>query len=520
MPRGDVVEGLSRYEFGGRLGRGGDAEVWAATEPLTGAEVAVKRLVPSGSADQEPRLFREYQVLRDLDVPGIPRARGLGRDDDGRAYLVMDRCPGTAAGRWAHATRDGSAASTRAIAATLGRAAALVAEVHAAGIVHGDLKPSGFIVDGARVALVDFGASRPADGARLVGHIAESYTTAAYAALDILERRGSSTAGDVWSLSAIACRMLLGDPPFGDGSRAEVRARITTAAVDGLAARLAALVPADAVAAIRDGFARDPARRPDAAAWRDALGGVPVEARSATGVPWPRCWPAVAPLPASAVAARACLDRGAWSDARALANADEPWSLVGLAELELELGHLAVAADAVTRLDAMTLDANLVAKRLALGLQLATARGEPVDLERARAAFEDRPPLAPGVAVDLAAALAISALDRDDATTASHFVAAAEALARAAGELSGLLTAATVRALATDTNGLPVPLPTELVAPADDAGLLAALMRLHLAAGAPGAARTVLTRFAGRLAPAESMPLRLAPWLVEASRVW
>lgn len=517
-PGGDAVGALSRYTIDGWLGQGGDAEVLAATEPLTGAAVAIKRLLPAGSIDQEPRLFREYQYLRDLDVPGIPRARGLGRD--GQAYAIMDRCPGVHAGRWSHRLRDGSAASARPIIATLARAAALVAEVHAAGLVHGDLKPSGFMVDGEHVSLIDFGAARPSDGERLVGHIAESYTSAAYAALELLERREPTAASDVWSLSAIASRLLLGTPPFGDGSRAEVRARITPAALGELTMLFAQWLPAPAVETLRAGFERDPGARPSAAEWRDALGGSPIPPRPA--LTWAsRTWPSTRALPEAVRALREALARGDWSEARRALFApglDRRWALVGLAELELELGHVAVAADVVARLDQEDLDADLAAKHLALGLQIATARGRLGSLDAAITAFTRRPALSPAIAVDLAAALAIACVEREDPATATRLLNEATTLAD--DDDAARLTIETVRCVIGALAGTPSSLPATLVVRAADAGLHAALARLHIAAGDLELARAATGRFAARLGPSESMPLRLAPWLVEAARMW
>lgn len=268
------------------LGTGGDAEVWAAEEAVTGARIAVKLMRADASRGRLGRLVREYQYLRMLDVRGVPRARGLGVDEEGRLFLVMDLIDGVAAGTWADQLvaqhKDDRAAALSRLLRMLARAARVLDEVHHAGLVHADIKPSAFLVgERDEVSLVDFGASRPLSETALTKKIAEGFGTAAYSAIEILHKHAPSIASDVWGMSAVAFRLLTGELPVGRGSRQELRERWPETTLDSLRERLRLAAPGlapEAIDAIVRGFEPEPAARPSLDAWAEALASVGADA--------------------------------------------------------------------------------------------------------------------------------------------------------------------------------------------------------------------------------------------------
>jgi hypothetical protein len=259
----------------GILGSGGDAIVHAAEDPWTGRAVAIKALHPGGSVQRAARLEREYQYLRSLRLPFLPAVRGFGRDLSGLPWLAMDRIFGDAPHDFvtAHAIHGTERFTVVALACTL-RAAALVAELQAWGLMHGDLKPGAFLVgEDGRMWLLDLGASLPMRTEALTAPTREGLATPPYAAPERLETRALVPATDTWSLGAVAVRLLTGHHPFGRGTRADMRARLHTPDLGAVAAKLGALpgmTPA-LVGALMLAFERDPAQRPTPAAWFEAL---------------------------------------------------------------------------------------------------------------------------------------------------------------------------------------------------------------------------------------------------------
>lgn len=100
---------------------------------------------------------REARHLRDVEGPGIVALQGLG--DDGELLLARAACSLADVLDERGALPDGE---VRAVAAA---AAAALARVHEAGLVHGDVKPANLLLSWeGELWLADFDAAAPADG--------------------------------------------------------------------------------------------------------------------------------------------------------------------------------------------------------------------------------------------------------------------------------------------------------------------------------------------------------------------
>src|SRR3954453_6292913 len=143
------------------LGTGGMGVIYRATELRLGRPVALKLISADGASDPaiRERFEREARLTASIDHPnGIP-VYGAG-EEDGHLYLVMRFVPGT----------DLHALMRREGRLEPGRAAAIVAQLagaldaaHAAGLVHGDVKPANVLIAGSHVYLSDFGITRVQD---------------------------------------------------------------------------------------------------------------------------------------------------------------------------------------------------------------------------------------------------------------------------------------------------------------------------------------------------------------------
>lgn len=141
-----------RYRLLREIGRGGHGVVWAAADEIAQAEVAVKLLTVT-AAERAQRVRSEVASLRRLRGHGVARLLDEGLDD-GAWFLVMPLVRG--------APFPGRARPTpwTELAATTERLLHVLAEVHAAGVVHRDVKPSNVLVDADGAPwMLDFGLS-------------------------------------------------------------------------------------------------------------------------------------------------------------------------------------------------------------------------------------------------------------------------------------------------------------------------------------------------------------------------
>ncbi|MBX2798285.1 MAG: serine/threonine protein kinase [Myxococcales bacterium] len=150
QPSVDASVWVGRYRIGALLGRGGSGQVHAATDLLTGRDVAVKFVshLARGSARQ---LRRELTALRLLDLPGVVQLLDDG-EEGGQTFLVMELLPG---GRFDVLAGEGGWSDFAPQAVALLES---LARVHFAGVLHRDLKPGNVLLDAlGRPVITDFG---------------------------------------------------------------------------------------------------------------------------------------------------------------------------------------------------------------------------------------------------------------------------------------------------------------------------------------------------------------------------
>jgi hypothetical protein len=148
-----------------------------------------------------------------------------------------------------------TAASLLALAAGLAKS---LTAIHAAGVVHGDLKPSNVLLalDGPRV--IDFGISQAAEAAPLA-RAGLVVGTPSFMSPEQAVGEGVGSLSDVFSLGAVLAYAATGRKPFGAGQPAAVLERVVREAADLRDA------PAEVRPLIERCLAKDPGRRPTAA---------------------------------------------------------------------------------------------------------------------------------------------------------------------------------------------------------------------------------------------------------------
>src|SRR5512142_3106333 len=219
-----------------------------------GRPVAVKVIRADLAADPEFRVRFAREVAAVRQVSGLFTA------------LVLD------------ADVDSALPWRPALALAAGLAESLSA-IHAAGVVHCDLKPSNVLLspDGPRV--IDFGISQAAEAAPLA-RAGLVVGTPSFMAPEQAAGEEVGPRSDVFSLGAVLAFAATGRKPFGAGPPAAVLDRVVRVAADIEDA------PAEVRPLIERCLAKDPLRRPTAA---ELLAGV-TAAQSAMG---PRSEPAL-----------------------------------------------------------------------------------------------------------------------------------------------------------------------------------------------------------------------------------
>jgi serine/threonine-protein kinase len=207
---GTLVAG--RYLLLERLGGGGMATVHRARDLLLDEVVAVK--VPRTTqrhAEARERLLTEARLSMRISHRSVIRVRDVAVHD-GLYVLVMEYVQGeTLAERW---HRQG-AFEIDELLPVLSQVAAALDAIHAAGVVHCDLKPENLLItDDGRVVLLDFGIARHAPGVR--GHVRElapdvtSSGTPCYMAPEQINGEAVDARTDLYALGVMLYEMLAG----------------------------------------------------------------------------------------------------------------------------------------------------------------------------------------------------------------------------------------------------------------------------------------------------------------------
>jgi serine/threonine protein kinase len=253
------------------LGEGGMGVVHLARKP-GGPRVALKILRPHIVGDHEARarLAREVGSLERI------RSRWIAEivDADPWAptpYVATRYVPGLSLHD--HVPEEGPIAGDdlRWFARCLAEG---LAGVHAAGVLHRDVKPSNVLLEGRTPILIDFGLARVADDPKLT-HTGWLLGTPGYLAPEILYGDDATTASDVHSWAATVAFAGTGHPPFGRGPAMAIMDRVRRGEH-----HLAGL-PEDVRRIVAAALESEPARRPsvdDLRAWLSERGTAPAPA--------------------------------------------------------------------------------------------------------------------------------------------------------------------------------------------------------------------------------------------------
>ena len=244
---------LGPYRLLDRIGEGGMGVVYLARDRQH-RTVAVK-VLRAGASDPNAlrRLAREVATMRRVRSPFV--AEVIDEDLAGDLpYIVTRYVPGHTLDQVVSA--QGPLRGPVLAGLARGLADALAA-VHAAGVVHRDLKPGNVMMVGGSPVVIDFGIAQGPDASRLT-MTGMFMGTPGYLAPEVIEGQPSSEASDVHAWGATVAFAATGRPPFGSGGYEAIFYRILNGQPD-LEGAPPTLLPLLAAA-----MAREPSHRPPA----------------------------------------------------------------------------------------------------------------------------------------------------------------------------------------------------------------------------------------------------------------
>ena len=234
----------SRYQVLGEIARGGIGIVYKGRDKDLNREVALKvlRAEYATRADVVQRFVEEAQVGGQLQHPGIVPVYGLGLQADGRPSFAMKLVKGRTLAELLESNPKGIDR-----VAVFQQVVQTIAYAHSRGVIHRDLKPANVMVGAfGEVQVVDWGFAKvlgqeeparpeqtiietvrsgPEGSQSMVGSVmgtpAYMPPEQALGRIEELDERA-----DVFSLGAILCQILTGEPPYTGEPRDQLVAAV------------------------------------------------------------------------------------------------------------------------------------------------------------------------------------------------------------------------------------------------------------------------------------------------------
>ena len=206
------ITAIKNYIVQEHIGGGGFGDVYRATRPVIGGDVAIK-VIKSDLANKPDfirRFENEAQMIAHLDHLHIVQLYDYWRDPDG-AYLVMRWLRG---GNLKEALQDGPLDVNR-VRIVLDQLATVLAHAHRQGVIHRDLKPANILFDeDGNAYLADFGIAKDLSKFDAHTQTGEFLGTVGYTAPEQIRGEVVTPRTDVYSLGVMLYEMLAGEHPF------------------------------------------------------------------------------------------------------------------------------------------------------------------------------------------------------------------------------------------------------------------------------------------------------------------
>jgi serine/threonine protein kinase/Tfp pilus assembly protein PilF len=229
-----VSQQLSHYRIIEKLGTGGMGEVFLAQDLILDRRVAIK-ILPAKSIENEQakkRLVREAKAAATLDHPNICTIHEVNEESDS-PFIVMQYIDGVTL--W-NKVRNNPLAPAEVVNIGI-QAAEALAEAHARGVIHRDIKPQNvMITPRGQVKVLDFGLAKQTLTDPVTGSEAKTETrltedgqivgTVGYMSPEQLRGYEMDARSDLFSLGVTLYECATGAPAFSGNSAIEISSKI------------------------------------------------------------------------------------------------------------------------------------------------------------------------------------------------------------------------------------------------------------------------------------------------------
>ncbi|WP_046468147.1 serine/threonine-protein kinase, partial [Allosalinactinospora lopnorensis] len=238
------------------IGQGGMGVVYQGVDPRQDQLVAIKVLKPEVAGDNiaRARLHREVETMRRVHSRNVAEVIDADTSAE-RPWVVTEYIPGPTLDA---TVTDHGPLRGRALSRFVTGLAQAIDDIHAAEVIHRDLKPGNVIISNGEPIVIDFGIAHAVDGAKLT-QTGTFVGTPSYLSPEVIEGTDLGPATDVHAWGGTVAFAATGNPPYGAGSFEVIFFRILNGEVnlEGMPEELQPLV--------RRAVARDMAPRPTAA---------------------------------------------------------------------------------------------------------------------------------------------------------------------------------------------------------------------------------------------------------------
>jgi hypothetical protein len=250
------------YRIERTLGHGGMGIVYLARQLELDRLVALKVIRPELAHDEyfRGRFRSESRTAASIEHPRVVTVFGAG-ERDGLLYVAMRYVDGDDLGR---VIARGGALPPDSAAELVSQVADGLDAVHAAGLVHRDVKPANVIVaeeeDGRSAYLTDFGLAKAAAATEGLTATGEVIGSVDYMAPEQIEGRRIDARTDVYALGCVLFHAVTGRVPFPEReTSAKMWAHLNEPPP--AASSRSEAVPKGLDRVIRRAMSKDPARR-------------------------------------------------------------------------------------------------------------------------------------------------------------------------------------------------------------------------------------------------------------------
>lgn len=204
------------YRIEQRLGRGGMGILYLAVEPGLERRVALKLIAPEAAADEvfARRFAEESRIAASIEHPNVVPIYAAG-EEDGVPWIAMRYVAGSDLGR--RIAREERLAPAEAIALIAQVGNGLDA-IHAAGLVHRDVKPANVLLSGEsgseHAYITDFGVARNVATESGLTQTGRFVGTLDYVAPEQISGEPIDARVDVYALGCLLFKLLTGEVPF------------------------------------------------------------------------------------------------------------------------------------------------------------------------------------------------------------------------------------------------------------------------------------------------------------------